>query len=142
VYPEHVSIVARVMAEEDVSDVPPIAVVGFPEVPAPSAEVTRSTVQQTRDAIAAGAKEIHQGIILVSDLHHAVDWEEVAVNLLEESEQVQAMLHVLDLHELRKTVAASETPIQFIARLMRRFETMKRRKTANLRIEFHVPTAA
>ena len=58
VYPEHVSIVARVMKEEGVSDVPPIAVVGFPEVPAPTAEITASTVQQTREAIAAGAREI------------------------------------------------------------------------------------
>jgi len=58
VYPEHVAIVARVMQEEGVTDVPPIAVVGFPSVPAPTAEITAQTVQQTRDAIAAGAKEI------------------------------------------------------------------------------------
>ncbi len=58
VYPEHVSIVSRVMKEEGVSDVPPIAVVGFPEVSAPTLEATASTVLQTREAIAAGAKEI------------------------------------------------------------------------------------
>ena len=58
VYPEHVGIVSRVMKEERVSDVPPIAVVGFPSVAAPTAEATAETVKQTRDAIAAGAKEI------------------------------------------------------------------------------------
>jgi len=58
VYPEHVGIVSRVMKEEGVTDVPPIAVVGFPSVAAPTAEATAATVKQTRDAIAAGAREI------------------------------------------------------------------------------------
>jgi deoxyribose-phosphate aldolase len=58
VYPEHVGIVSRVMKEEGVSDVPPIAVVGFPSVAAPTAEATAATVKQTRDAIAEGATEI------------------------------------------------------------------------------------
>lgn len=58
VYPEHVGIVSRVMKEEGVPDVPPIAVVGFPSVAEPNAEATAATVEQTRDAIAAGAKEI------------------------------------------------------------------------------------
>ena len=58
VYPEHVQIVSRVMKEEGVTDVPPIAVVGFPTVAEPTAEAMAATVKQTRDAIAAGAKEI------------------------------------------------------------------------------------
>jgi deoxyribose-phosphate aldolase len=58
VYPEHVKIVARVMQEKGVTDVPPIAVVGFPSVPAPTPDITAQTVQQTRDAIRDGAKEI------------------------------------------------------------------------------------
>jgi len=58
VYPEHVPIVSRIMKEEGVTDVPPIAVVGFPFVAGPTAEVTAQTVQQTCDAIADGAKEI------------------------------------------------------------------------------------
>lgn len=58
VYPEHLAIVSRVMRQEGVADVSPIAVVGFPEVPGPAPEATASTVRQTREAIAAGAKEI------------------------------------------------------------------------------------
>jgi deoxyribose-phosphate aldolase len=58
VYPEHVNIVSRIMKEEGVTDVPPIAVVGFPSVPSPSAEHTAATVKQTEDAIAKGAVEI------------------------------------------------------------------------------------
>lgn len=58
VYPEHLGFVSRVMKEQGVNDVPPIAVVGFPSVAAPTAEATAATVKQTRDAIAAGAKEI------------------------------------------------------------------------------------
>ncbi len=58
VYPEHVGIVSRVMDEEKVTDAPPIAVVGFPSVAEPTAETMAATVKQTRDAIAAGAKEI------------------------------------------------------------------------------------
>ncbi len=58
VYPEHVGIVSRVMKEEGVNDVPPIAVVGFPSVAAPTPETTAATVKQTLDAIAMGAREI------------------------------------------------------------------------------------
>ncbi|MGD9723596.1 MAG: hypothetical protein AB7O59_19840 [Pirellulales bacterium] len=85
---------------------------------------------------------LRHGIIVVSDLHHGVDWKEVATRLLEESTRMQVMIHVLDLHELRKLVAASETPIQFIARLIRRFQMMKARQTALLRIEFREPAVA
>jgi len=58
VYPEHLGIVSNVMKKSGVSDVPPIAVVGFPSVAAPTSEATAATVEQTREAIAAGAKEI------------------------------------------------------------------------------------
>jgi deoxyribose-phosphate aldolase len=58
VYPEHLGIVSRVMKEEGVNDVPPIAVVGFPSVAAPTPKTTAATVKETRDAIAGGAKEI------------------------------------------------------------------------------------
>jgi deoxyribose-phosphate aldolase len=58
VYPEHLGIVSRVMKEEGVKDVPPIAVVGFPSVAAPTPETTAATVKQTLDAIAMGAREI------------------------------------------------------------------------------------
>ncbi len=58
VYPEHLGIVSRVMKEEGVNDVPPIAVVGFPSVAVPTVEATATTVKQTQEAIAAGAKEI------------------------------------------------------------------------------------
>jgi deoxyribose-phosphate aldolase len=58
VYPEHLAIVSRVMKEERVDDVPPIAVVGFPSVAMPTAETTAETVKQTLNAIATGAREI------------------------------------------------------------------------------------
>ena len=58
VYPEHVPIVVQVMQEKGVTEVPPIAVVGFPAVAEPTAEITAQTMQQTKEAIAAGAMEL------------------------------------------------------------------------------------
>jgi deoxyribose-phosphate aldolase len=58
VYPKNLEIVSRVMKGEAVNDVPPIAVVGFPSVAMPTPETTATTVQQTLEAIAKGAKEI------------------------------------------------------------------------------------
>lgn len=58
VYPEYVSVVSRVMSEQGITDIGPIAVVGFPSVPAPTQKATLQTVQQTKAAIAEGAREI------------------------------------------------------------------------------------
>ncbi len=56
VYPQHIPLVNKVMKEHKVSDVPPIAVVGFPFVKGPNEAAF--TISQTIDAINLGAKEI------------------------------------------------------------------------------------
>lgn len=56
VYPQHIPLVNKVMQEHGVTDVPPIAVVGFPFVK--NANATASTVNETNEAIKLGAKEI------------------------------------------------------------------------------------
>ena len=56
VYPQHIHLVNQVMQEHGVTDVPPIAVVGFPFVK--DATSALSTVKETLDAITLGAKEI------------------------------------------------------------------------------------
>lgn len=58
VYPQHIYLVNQVMKERGVSDVPPIAVVGFPFVKDSSAETTTCTITETKNAIYLGAKEI------------------------------------------------------------------------------------
>ena len=58
VYPEHLHIVQDVMEEKNITHVPPIAVVGFPSVPAPTQEEATRTVWATKNAIRLGAKEI------------------------------------------------------------------------------------
>ncbi len=58
VYPQHIPWVRDVMQELNVTDVPPIAVVGFPMVASPSILSTQKTIDETLDAIAKGAKEI------------------------------------------------------------------------------------
>lgn len=58
VYPEHVPLVKMVMSKNNVQDVPPIAVVGFPFVNDYSQETTDKTVNETKNAIVIGAKEI------------------------------------------------------------------------------------
>jgi len=74
VYPEHVGIVSRVMTEEGVGDVPPIAVVGFPSVPEPTQAATQETVRQTHDAIGKGAKEIDM-VLPTSFREHKGDYQ-------------------------------------------------------------------
>lgn len=58
VYPQHIPLVNQVMKEMNVSDVPPIAVVGFPFVKDCSESTTQQTVDETIHAISLGAKEI------------------------------------------------------------------------------------
>lgn len=56
VYPEHIPHVNKVMSELNVTDVPPIAVVGFPFVN--NSKQSELTIDQTNEAIKLGAKEI------------------------------------------------------------------------------------
>lgn len=56
IYPQHIPLVNKVMQEHGVTDVPPIAVVGFPFVN--DATATQSTIAETKQAISLGAKEI------------------------------------------------------------------------------------
>lgn len=58
VYPMHIALVNQVMQEHGVTDVPPIAVVGFPFVSDANKKTTASTIAETKEAISLGAKEI------------------------------------------------------------------------------------
>lgn len=58
VYPEHIYLVNQVMVEENVNNVPPIAVVGFPFVKDTNLDTTNKTIAESEEAISLGAKEI------------------------------------------------------------------------------------
>ena len=71
VYPQHIHLVNQVMSEAGVTDVPPIAVVGFPFVQ--DASATEATVAETKEAIKLGAKEIDM-VLPISFRHEEKDF--------------------------------------------------------------------
>lgn len=91
------------------------------------------------------AKEgsIRNGIVMVSEMLPGLDWEAIAAQLLANSQRSAAMLHVLDLQELRMLVGISkDDPVLFAAFLLYRFEMMTERKHAMLRMKLngsHLP---
>ncbi len=58
VYPADIPLVVKVLEENGVTDVLPIAVVGFPFVSEPTEDATRKTLEEVEKAIQNGAKEI------------------------------------------------------------------------------------
>jgi len=90
--------------------------------------------------IPVAASEMRHGIIMVSELFPSVDWTSVAEKLLKGSRETGAMLHVLDLRELRLLVGVSEdNPVHFIVHLTHRFETMCEHKSAFIRMRLGGP---
>jgi hypothetical protein len=83
---------------------------------------------------------IRQGVVMVSEMLPGLDWEGVGAKLLNASMQSGAMLHVLDLRELRMLVGISkDDPVLFAAHLSHRFDVMTERKHAMLRTRLNGP---
>ncbi len=83
---------------------------------------------------------IRQGIVMVSEMLPSLDWGGIAANLIAASEKSGAMLHVLDLQELRILVGISRNnPALFAAYLSHRFDIMLERKHAMLRTVLNGP---
>ena len=83
---------------------------------------------------------IRQGVVMVSEMLPSVDWEYVAAQLLNASVKSGAMLHILDLQELRMLVGISnDDPVLFAAHLSHRFDVMTERKHAMLRTRLKEP---
>ena len=91
-------------------------------------------------AISASVGSIRQGIVMVSEMLSGLDWEAIAEQLLAASEKSGAMLHILDLRELRILVGIShDNPVLFAAYLSHRFDIMTERKHALLRMRLDGP---
>lgn len=85
----------------------------------------------------ARAAEIGQGIVVISDMHHAVDWEVVFFELGKVFLSTRYYCHVLDLKELARLVAHSKgSPATLEGLLLERGKRMLEHKTANIRFHF------
>ena len=83
---------------------------------------------------------VHQGIVIVSEMLPCLDWEDTGRRLIAASNRSGAMLHVLDLRELRMLVGVSkDDPMLFAGHLAYRFDVMKERKHAMLRTHLNGP---
>lgn len=82
----------------------------------------------------ARAKLAGSGIILVSDMHPDVEWEEIGCQLLEVFVATRYVCIVLDLLELGRLMTYSDgRPAVFEANIYNRWEAMVRAKTAFIR---------
>jgi hypothetical protein len=85
----------------------------------------------------ARAAEIGQGIVVISDMHHAVDWEAVFFELGKVFLSTGYYCHVLDLKELARLVAHSKgRPALLEGLLLERGKRMLENKTAFIRFHF------
>jgi hypothetical protein len=90
--------------------------------------------------IPASVGAIRIGIVMVSEMLPGLDWETIGAQLLAASHRSGAMLHVLDLRELRILVGVSRNdPVLFVAHLANRFDIMSERKHAMLRMQLKGP---
>lgn len=79
------------------------------------------------------------GVVMVSELLPAVDWETVARRLVEVSDATAARVLVLDLSELRTLVGASRSPDGLLAHCERRYTHMAESGTAFIRSRLDAP---
>jgi len=80
------------------------------------------------------------GIVMVSELLPSLDWEAIGAQLIAASQKSGAMLHVLDLQELRLLVGISrDQPDVLVAYLAYRFGVMKEHGHAFLRMRLDGP---
>ncbi len=85
----------------------------------------------------ARAAEIGQGIVVISDMHHAVDWKAVFFELGKVFLSTRYYCHVLDLKELARLVAHSKgRPAILESLLLERGKRMLEHKTADIRFHF------
>ncbi len=78
---------------------------------------------------------VHQGVVMVSEMLPGLDWESIGTQLIDASNKSGAMLHVLDLRELRMLVGVSkDDPVLSAGHLAYRFDVMTERKHAMLRM--------
>ncbi|TMQ08652.1 MAG: hypothetical protein E6J90_40070 [Deltaproteobacteria bacterium] len=86
------------------------------------------------------AGDIPQGVVMISEMLTGLDWKGIAAQLINASRQSGAMLHVLDLRELRMLVGVSkDEPLLFVRQLMHRFATMIECQNAMLRMRLDGP---
>lgn len=83
---------------------------------------------------------VHQGVVMVSEMLPSLDWEGITNQLIDASKQSGTMLQVLDLQELRMLVGVSkDNPMLFAGYLAYRFDAIEERKNAMLRTVFDGP---
>jgi hypothetical protein len=83
------------------------------------------------------ASQVGHGIVLVSDMHPGVDWEAVARELIDATETVGYLCHVLDLRELQRLVSNSAGRSAMLENyLTHRWQLMVQHKSALVRSEF------
>lgn len=81
--------------------------------------------------------EVGQGIVVISDMHHAVEWEAVFFELGKVFLSTKYYCHVLDLKELARLVAHSKgRPALLEGLLIERGKRMLENKTAFVRFHF------
>jgi hypothetical protein len=98
------------------------------------------TKKGTPIEIPASVGNICNGITIVSEMLPGLNWEAIGAQLLAASQHSSAMLHVLDLRELRMLVGISrDDPVLFVAYLAHRFDVMTERKNAMLRTKLDGP---
>lgn len=85
----------------------------------------------------ARAAEIGQGIVVISDMHHQVDWEAVFFALGKVFISTKYYCHVLDLKELARLITHSKgRPALLEGLLIERGRKMLENKTALVRFHF------
>jgi hypothetical protein len=84
--------------------------------------------------LVARARNVGHAIVMVSDMHPAIDWEAVATKLFAAAKKTGYLFHVLDMQELQRVVSYSKgRPIVLEANLMRRWQALVKMKSANVR---------
>ncbi len=77
------------------------------------------------------------GLILVFEMHPAVDWKRVAKLLIDNSSKAdKVFIHVIDLEELQRIAMAMPTAQEFNKLLTGRWNTMEIEKNAHVVVEF------
>jgi hypothetical protein len=79
---------------------------------------------------------VPHGVVVISEMMPSIDWERISKTLIEESLESSAMLHIVDLEELKNLIAHSNSIDHFDYYLMQRFEAMVRRENAFMRTRF------
>jgi len=83
---------------------------------------------------------IRHGVVMVSEMLPSLAWESIGAQIIAASQLSAAMLHVLDLAELRTLVGISRNdPLLLMAYLAHRFDVLTERKHAMLRTRLDGP---